>query len=144
MYFSQSELEEAIGGPAVLVQLLDKDGDGVADAAIVDNVIANACGDLDSAIQVRNSLPLLPPYPRAVVSNAIKLGIYLAHLKGTGGQGVPPDVRQLFEQVELWMERIVAGSRSLGAVPRATSDRQSGQVTPSADGVTRSKLKGFW
>lgn len=143
MYFTQADLEEAVGGAAVLVQLLDKDGDGVADAGLVQNVIANACGDLDSAIQVRNLLPLVPPYPQAVISNAIKLGMYHAHLKGTGGQGVPPDIRQLYDQVEVWMERIASGQRSLGASPRATSDRSTGQVEVSSE-VTRTTLKGFW
>lgn len=144
MYFSQTELENALGGAAILVQLLDKDGDGVADVSLVAEVIANACGDIDSAIAVRAQLPLPAPYPAAVVSNAIKLGIYWAHVKGTGGQGVPADVRDVYAQVELWMERIVEGKRSLGVVPRASSGRQAAQVEPSAAGVTRDKLKGFW
>lgn len=144
MYFTQTDLENEVGGADVLVQLLDKDGDGVADADRVDLVISTACGDIDSALAVRVQLPLTAPYPAAVVSNALKLGNYYAHLKGSGGQGVPADIRDLFAQVEAWMERIVSGQRSLGATPRAPSGRQSGQVEASANGVTRDKLKGFW
>lgn len=144
MYFSKEDLEDAVGGAAVLVQLLDKDNDTVADASLVQKVIDTACADIDSAVAVRNQLPLVAPYPPSVVANALRNGVYYAHVFGTGGQGVPPEAKTQRDEAELWCERISLGTRSLGGTPPTTSGRQAIQVEPCADGVTRTKLRGLW
>lgn len=56
-YLTQTELEDRIG-PDVVLQLADRDRDGVADAAAIAAAIADADAEVNSYLAPRYALPL--------------------------------------------------------------------------------------
>jgi hypothetical protein len=127
-YFSQTDLEYAVGGAATLVQLLDKDGDGVADAQFVARVQARATAEARSAIQVSTDLTVLEggTLPDSLVYTSANIGAFYAYLEGTQGQGVPDHIRQAYDD----------------ALPRPVQDQPEVSIEPG--GVSRRSLKSFW
>lgn len=67
MPYITPDLLELRLGAAALVQLADDDGDGVADAAVIEETIAAAEGEVDSYLAARYAVPVdLSAYPAAV------------------------------------------------------------------------------
>lgn len=67
-YVTQSEIETAIPGPD-LAQALDDDGDGAADAGLLDTIIAQAGLSVDGLLGARFAVPFADPVP-AIVRHA--------------------------------------------------------------------------
>jgi phage gp36-like protein len=147
-YCSQTDLEFAVGGAATLVQLLDKDGDGYADAGFVSRILSRATGEAKSAVQVACDLTSLEngPLPDSLVYAVANIAAYYAFLEGTQGQGVPDSIRSNYEDALRWLDQVARRERSLGATPRATTDQSVGQVDPDPYGckVSRRSLRGLW
>lgn len=145
-YCSSTDLEFAVGGAANLVQLLDKDRDGVADTAYVTACIAKADSEIDSALQVRHELPLAAPYPAILVTHGAALAAYYAHQNGTDGQGVPERIAAAAKDARDWLDMLAAGTRTVGTTTAPTANQQVDQIDTNPDGgwVTRESLRGFW
>lgn len=130
-FFQQSDLERAVGGASVLVQLLDKDKDGFADIAMVNDVIDSATTDMASRIERAVDLSgLSQPYPLSLVMQSSKMGAFYAWGSGSDGQAIPDPVRMLYENAKQW--GIDVGNRitSMGSVPRPTLDPPAKTVDP--------------
>jgi len=56
-YLTQTELEDRIG-PDIVLQLADRDHDGIADAAAITAAIADADAEINSYLSPRYALPL--------------------------------------------------------------------------------------
>ena len=146
---AQADLERALGGADVLVQLLDFDGDGVADSSSVTEILAEVDAEANSYIQIRVDLssaglataPLLLMREKACAA-------YLCYLRGTrAGQGMPPNIEQARRDAIEWYEKVGAGTATIGTVTKPASDLQVEQVARSTDAlprVTWDTLKGFW
>jgi phage gp36-like protein len=147
-YASQTDLEYAVGGAATLVQLLDKDGDGLADAPFVARILDRATGEAKSAVQVTSDLAALEnnPLPDALVYAVANIAAYYAYLEGTQGQGVPEAIRANYDDALRWLDQVARKERSLGAVPRTTTDQRVGLIDPDPQGcsVSRRSLRGLW
>lgn len=62
-------------GEEELLQLADRDGDGVADTAVLDQVIADASAEIDGYLAVRYALPLAE-VPSVLVRIACEIARY--------------------------------------------------------------------
>lgn len=144
---TQADLERAVGGAAVLAELLDFDGDGQADSASVDEILAEVDAEANSYIQIRidissaqlNTAPLLLMREKACAA-------YLCYLRGTRGQAMPDAVRQAREDAIRWYEDVGQGRATIGTVVKPASDLQVTQVERSTEAmprVTWNTMKGF-
>lgn len=146
-YCSQSDLENALGGADKLVELLDKDGDGIADTAIVTAILNRASAEVNSAVQVVIDLSnLVAPYPDALIYNTADIGAYYAYLDGTSGQAVPENVKLRYDNAIKWLDQVATRQRTLGIASKPATGLDVQQIDPDADStkVSRTSLKGFW
>ena len=144
-YATQANVERALGGAAVLAQLLDPTGMGTPDAATVSEVLDRADAEVNSAIQIAIQLPLAT-VPNAVVFAATDVAAYLAWTYGSRGQAVPDDIRLRYEAALRWLDDIASRKRTLGSAVKPTSDLQAKQVersTSDKPAVTFNTLRGF-
>ena len=145
-YTSQVLVEYAVGGAAVLVQLLDKTGDGVIDAGLMTDVLARADAEVNSAIQVAVQLPLATT-PDAVKYAATDIAAFIAFQYGTSSMGVPEQVRSRYEAALRWLDDVATRKRTVGTAVKPPTDQQVQQVNvePYSAGTSiRDALKGFW
>jgi len=144
-YSTQADVELRVGGAARLVQLLDKDGDGVADAALVTACLTQANSEVDAAIQLRHSLPLAST-PAILTAHEASLAAYYAYQFGSDGQGMPPAVRQMAEDARGFLTDVADGRRTLALSVKPATDLDVQQIDPdpNLDRVSRASLKGFW
>jgi len=143
---SKAQLEAALGGAQVLVQLLDKDFDGIADEVLVEQVIEKA--ELESASAVQVAFDLDDPVvkeSRAIAQQTLVLAVFWAYQKGTAGQGVPADVREDYQEALRWFDRLAQGTRALGEAKQARTSFPVEQVPidPDSKRTTRRNMKGF-
>ncbi len=143
---TKPQLEAAIGGAAVLVQLLDKNFDGVADDELVEQAIEKAEIECASAVQVAFDLddPNIET-SRALEQQKLVIAVYWAYQKGTSGQAVPQDVRDAYEDAILWLDKVAAGKRALGQSrnPRSSLPVEQVPIDPTSKRTTRANMKGF-
>jgi phage gp36-like protein len=147
-YCTQTDLEYAVGGAAILVQLLDKDGDGISDEGYVVRILNRATAEVASAVRISTSLESLElsSYPDALVYTTANIAAYYAFLEGTSGQGLPQHIRDNYQDSLRWLDQVARRERTLGESPKVTTDLQVRQVDPDpySRGVSRAGLKGFW
>ena len=144
-YCTQADLEAAIGGAAILKQLLDKDGDGTADAAQVTAVLTEATAECDAAIQVAVQLPLSTT-PDALKYNCARIAAYLAHLQGGEGQVVPDAIQRKYDMARDFLTRVARREATLGVASKPVTDHQVKQVersTATKPRFTFETSKGF-
>lgn len=136
-YCTQTDLETAVGGSATLVQLLDRDGDGTADSAVVTSVLDRATAEANSAIQVSVDLSTITsPYPDSLIFATANIGAYYSWLLGSSGQAVPDHIRALYDDALRWLDQVARRERTLGVVPRETTDQLVTQIDRSPAGST--------
>lgn len=126
-FCSQADVERALGGAAILVQLLDKDDDNVADADLVQQVIDNATNEMSSYIQVVVDLAALqPPIPFALVAKTADVAAFYAWRYGAYGQAIPENVVQGHEAAVRWAQDVATKKATLGAVRKQVLDQPIG------------------
>jgi phage gp36-like protein len=145
-YASQTDLEYAVGGAARLVELLDKDGDGYADLPFVTRILDRATAEVQSAIQVSTDLSTLSTPPPSLIFATAGIAAYYAYLEGTAGHAVPEAILANHNDALRWLDQVARRERSLGSVPRSTTDQAATQIDPDPYGcsVSRRGLRGFW
>lgn len=128
-YAATADLAVAVGGSAVLVQLLDKNGDGVADTDQVAACLARATAEVNSAIQVVIDLSSLSaPYPGALIYTTADIAAYYAWLQGAEQQTMPDATRQRYENAVRWLDQVAKRERTLGATPKPATGQQVEQI----------------
>jgi phage gp36-like protein len=143
LFFTQADLERAAGGAAVIVKLLDKDEDGVADADHVEAVLVAGSSEIASYIQKTVELSsLTAPYPSALVLKAADCGVFHAWVRGSEGQAVPPNVQALYDAAIRWAVDVGRRQATLGVVPKPGLDPPAKLVDadPAGMGISR---RGF-
>lgn len=150
-YCVQADLEVAVGGAAVLVQLLDKDGDGVADATQVAACLARATAEVNSAISIAVDISALDsPYDDTLIYQTASIAAYHAWMQGGEGQVMPDSVRERHANAQDWLSLVATRRRTLGGTTRrATSQFVGEQVYASTEpwdstSSPRARLKGMW
>lgn len=143
-YATQSNLEDACGGAARLVQLTDWDGDRIADAARITAAIEAASAEVSSYLSKQRYVPLAQPYPQTVIDVTARIARY--RIAASRGMATQQD-RDDFESDTKWLVGISDGSIKLDVDPQPTkaSDRLDGYSDrPASKDISRRKLGGFW
>lgn len=140
-YCTQADVEIAAGGAAILAQLLDKDGDGIADAAMVDACIRRAAADIKSRIQVElnlSSIEATSPYPDSLIYANAGGAVYYAWLTGTGGQASTVDGTAYYNAMIAWCSDVREKRVTLGSLTPGTPRQfvESVDRNPVAPGTT--------
>lgn len=134
-YCQQVDLEAAVGGAEILVQLLDKDGDGVADKLLVDDAIEAGCSDIASKIhRIVDLSSLSAPYPVQLVKQSARASGFYAWGMGSDGQAMPPHIQTLYNNAMDWAKRVGDRQDSLGETPRPALDPPAESVDSDPDG----------
>ena len=130
---TQAMLERGLGGPARLVQLSDKTGSGIADSTFVSEVLA--AGEEEANSMIAMAVDLADPglaTSSLLLRHQLALTVYIVYFRGTGGLGVPPEVKADRDEAERVLTLVGERKRSLGLVTRPTTSQQVEQViTPS-------------
>jgi hypothetical protein len=127
----------------VLVQLLDKNGDGIADADLVADVLDAGSNELASYMQVTVDLATLtPPYPRSLVLKAADACAFHAWSRGSEHQAAPENVQTLYDAAIRWATDVGGRKATLGVVPKPGLDPPAVLVDPDPNGTGISRA-GF-
>jgi len=160
-YFTQADLESAVGGATALRKLLPLPGTAVADPAAVDKCLSMADGWIRETIGFSFGLasfdakwfgtdpkPFDADSKKSVATQAEFLLAYAAHWKGTGGQAIPPEVATMkgaaFDALKQMGERKLGlGTDNQPATSRHY--RLAQPLTPGnvPTGSHRAAFKGF-
>lgn len=139
-YISNSDIEERVGS-ATLLQLADDDGNGVADAGIVDEARLAAEGEVNSRLAVRYQTPIdlsaHPDLTDLLASFALDLAEYRLRLRRPP---VSEDARRRRDHAVDWLNRVADGRVQL---PSSTpvEPRGLGAIVIGAERVlTREEL----
>ena len=148
-FCGQHDVELAVGGTPQLAQLLDKDGDGIADADLVASIIARASGEVAAAVSnVSDIATFTAPYPDALVYAAANIAAFYAWTMGSGETAVPDGAKALHEDALRFLDQLARRERSLGVASPPASKMEAKQVDQDPGGllgrVTRNALKGWW
>ena len=143
---TKEKLEAALGGATVLRDLLDKDGDGVADDALVEKAIRDAESEAASAVEVVYDLndPRLDD-SLVLEDYKLKLAVYHVYKIGTSGQAIPQDVRDDYDKAIAWFDKLANRQRGAGVPnPPATSfPVEVVDIDPNRTRTSRRNMKAF-
>jgi phage gp36-like protein len=137
-YATQQNLVDRFGESEIR-QISDRDGDGVADAAVIAKALADASAEIDSYIGKVYALPLAT-VPARVVDLAQDIALYKLFPSNP-----PDDVRTRYEDARRFLETVAKG---LAVLP----DLEGALPAPNAAGVevsgpdrtfSRDSMKGF-
>lgn len=117
---SQADLELALGGAAQLVQLLDKDGDNIADKALVEKAIDAGCGELVSYFINIDLSTIREPYSPVLITKAADAAAFYAWRFGSYAQGVPESIVQGHDAAVRWAQDVGKKLATLGIAPDDT------------------------
>lgn len=105
-YATRQDLEKRFDA-AQLVPIADRDGDGVADADVLDLAIADAAAEIDSWIAAVYALPLVTVPPR-LTTVACDIAFYRLH-----PADAPEDVRRRYEDAVAFLRAVTEGRAAL-------------------------------
>lgn len=126
-YATQTDLEDAYGADEML-QLADRDRDGVADAGFIDAALNRADSLIDGYLAGRYALPVAP-VPPVLTATACDLARYWLY-----DDAAPDRVRQAFEDAIAWLKDVAAG-KVLLQLPAAEAGISAG--SPDWDAPAR-------
>ena len=111
MYATVAELTAAWGEDLVL-RVSDRDGDGAADAGVLEAALAEASNHADSYLANRYPTPLTDPAHVAVVRRPV-IDIAVYNLATTHGL-LTDTIRERRDQAERFLRRLSSGEARLG------------------------------
>lgn len=117
-YATQTDLEDAFGAAEIL-QLADRDGDGLPDAGFVAAALDRADSLIDGYLAGRYALPVSPA-PAVLTATACDLARYWLY-----DDAAPDRVRQAYEDAVAWLKDVAAG-KVLLQLPAAGAGVSSG------------------
>jgi len=115
-YITNTDIEKRLGS-AAYVQLTDDDGDGVADAGVVEEARLGAEGEVDSYLAVRYAVPV-DVFAHAELAGllaATALDLVEYRLRCRRPPAPADIIRKRCEAID-WLERVAAGRIDLPAV----------------------------
>ncbi|GAB7078762.1 gp436 family protein [Megalodesulfovibrio paquesii] len=122
MYCTAADLEERYGAAAVLL-LADRDGDGLADAGVIERAITDAAAEVDGWVAARYTLPLASPSP-VLARCACAIAWYL--LAGNRAGGPYEQERKGYEDAVALLKAISKGDVRLGPEPDSQAPAPAG------------------
>jgi phage gp36-like protein len=142
-YASLAELALAAGGEDRLLEMTDRDHDGIPDPVVIDGALTQADAFIDQYLSLRYATPIAAPSP-VLRMHAAEHAIYW--LRQSRGQVSDEENRQL-ENRQRQLEQMrdgrlrpddTAPSRGAGVVAEFV------ERDPDSIDVSRASLRGFW
>lgn len=126
----------------LIIQMSDDNGDGVADTAVIDQVIRSADAEIDARVGGRYAVPL-NPVPRLATS--ISAALAVAGLYTRRGVDKPQSVIDAERAARDLLNRIAAGTASWGESVAPAPDETNLDVRTSSQPRTfgRDRMMGF-
>ena len=109
---SQNIVDRLPNGQEGLVLLADRDGDGVADEAVVSGALQDASDEIDTYVGVVYALPL-PSVPAVLTRLCVDIAVY--RMGRDASRGTEEDRKRYDDAVDL-LKRIADKRASLGPV----------------------------
>lgn len=134
-YATPADLDTRFGA-AELLQLADRDGDGIADAGVIAGALAEADAEIDAYLAVKYPLPLatVPPI-------LVRLACDIARYR-LWADRASEEVRKRYEDARHILGLLAAGRVSLG-VPEAAAPAAAGGVAVAAPAPVFDAATGF-
>jgi phage gp36-like protein len=140
-YITNVDIQTRLGA-ATYVQLSDDNGDGVADAAVVDEVRMAAEGELNSYLAVRHSVPVdvvvHSELAGLLKSAALDLAEYRLRLRRPP---LPEDARRRRDQTVDWLRLIAVGTVALPSLSAPAGKGTVAQASGAARLLSRAELE---
>ncbi len=140
--FSQRDLENALGGADVLLQLLHGDVASVVDEARLNQVINSASGEIASYLINVDLDSVVEPYASALVAKAADLGAYYAWRYGAKGQPIPELISGDRDKAIAWAQDVGKKLATLGEKLSPNLSESVGVVDHDPNG-TGFSISGF-
>jgi phage gp36-like protein len=123
-YCTQTDLEIALGGALVLVQLADPNNTGTADEDVVTDYLESGAAIVRASVNKKftpESIENLDAASRRLLRDCNKwLSAQIAWLEGGRGEAVPQRVADQAERVREMVDRISTGELTLAVVSGGT------------------------
>ena len=131
-YATPLDLENAFG-TAEILQLADRDGDGLADTAVLNAILTRADALIDGYLAGRYAVPV------ALMATAGDLARYWLY-----DDAAPERVREAYEDALAWLREVAAGRIGLN-LPATGANPLPGSPLGSAESrqFTRDTTRGF-
>lgn len=144
-YATTADVQQAVGGAAVLTQLADFDGtlDSVAIAGVVDAAVAEADALIDTYASKRFKVPFASP---SLAIRKLSARLAARFLRRDRRQPVPTDADD-DETDRKWLDALARGLVSPGTDPfpqQSSVVVDAAHVRASTKNVSRERLKGYW
>jgi phage gp36-like protein len=138
MYATQQDMIDAYGSDAVTLAA-DRDGDGQADAGVVDEALLFATEFINSYLGAKYTLPLAT-VPAVLPPVCVDIALYrLSQRPGA----MTDEMKDRYEKAVSWLDRVARGIVSLGVDPSPPSQGGGGvQLVSGPRRFTRDSLKG--
>ena len=148
-YATTEQVTERYGADLIL-RLTDRDGDGAADAEVLERALADAASEIDTYLAAKYQLPLSET-PAVLTRLAVDIAVYrLAVRSRPADRGAPPALRRRHIPAQADRQgRGVAGARVAGGAEPVVDAIAAAAVQPgddvragrrSADGVRMSAV----
>lgn len=119
-YCMQADLEIALGGADVLLQLADPNGLGVLDISIVEDYLESGAAEVRSAVEIKHDPETIANLDsdatRRLRDANASLSARIAYEKGSKGMAMPDRVRERADRTDRWLDLLAEGKRRLGRV----------------------------
>ena len=142
-YIDTVDLENAFGS-ARIIELADKDLDGVADAEMVDDAIENAESTVESYVARRYDLAdVRTKKPKVVIKLSLDLGLYeLAKARDEALVGEGTDFKEIHDTAIAMLKDIARGNAVLD-VTTVIAEPTMVEMDANDRLFTRTTMKGF-
>ncbi len=119
-------------------QVADRDGDGVADPAVLDGALADVSAEMDGYLAVRYQLPLAAPVP--LILNRLACVLVRERLAYQAGIELGPDnaTRREADGARKTLRDLSSGAASLGVAPAPAVQTGSVQMVSGGRDWARS------
>lgn len=119
-YAAQSDLERALGGAAVLVQLADPNKTGNVDSNTVTDLLNDGAAELRSAVEVKHDPEVIANLDtasrRLLAKTNAALSARIAYERGSKGLAMPDNVARAAERADKFCDQLASGERRLARV----------------------------
>ncbi|OIO70887.1 MAG: hypothetical protein COS35_06505 [Zetaproteobacteria bacterium CG02_land_8_20_14_3_00_50_9] len=125
-----------------LIQLSDDDGDGIADAVVIDEAIAQADAEINARISMRYSVPMNPvPALATSISATLAIGNLYSHR----GMDKPDTVKDDVKAAIALLDRIGEGRATWGEAtePAADTAQLDVRISSQTRVFNRNNMSGF-
>jgi len=126
----------------IIIELSDDNGDGIADVAVVNAVLAQADAEINARIATRYAIPM-NPVPALATPLAASLAVGLLYARKSGD--LPLSVKESMQSAKKLLDRIGEGKADWGEPIQPLTDTVHMDVRMQSQTrvFDRTKMRGF-